>query len=54
MTPRVSTPSANQAESLATAPQGTAMQTSHKYVPNQNLLSPNATNTIESGEAEQS
>jgi hypothetical protein len=37
---------------LATAPQGNVTQTSHKYVTKQNHPSPNATKTLNSGEAE--
>jgi len=48
MTPFVST----QAECFATAPQGNVTQTSHKYVTEQNLPSPNATKTLNSGEAD--
>jgi hypothetical protein len=50
MTPLVPT----QAECFATAPQGNVTQASHKYVTKQNPLSPNVTNTFNSGEAEQS
>jgi hypothetical protein len=39
---------------LSTAPQGNVTQTSHKHVTKQNHPSPNATNTLKSGEAEQS
>jgi len=39
---------------LATAPQGNVTQASHKHVTQQNPPSPNATNTLNSGEAEQS
>jgi hypothetical protein len=39
---------------LATAPQGNVTQTSHEYVTKQNHPFPNATNTLNSGEAEQS
>jgi hypothetical protein len=39
---------------LSTAPQGNVTQTSHKHVTKQNHSSPNATNTLKSGEAEQS
>ena len=42
-----------QAECFATAPQGNVTQTSHKCVTKQNRPSPNATNTLKSGEAEQ-
>jgi hypothetical protein len=38
---------------LATAPQGNVAQPSHKHVTKQNHPSPNATNTVKSGEAEQ-
>ncbi len=54
MTPLVSTPRSNQAEGFATTPQGTVTQASHKYVTRQNPQSPSATNTLNSGEAEQS
>jgi len=37
-----------------TAPQGNVTQASHKHVTKQNPPSPNATNTLNSGEAEQS
>jgi hypothetical protein len=37
---------------LATAPQGNVTQASHKHVTEQNLPSPNVTNTLNSGEAE--
>jgi hypothetical protein len=47
MTPLVST------SWLPTAPQGNVTQLSHKYVTKQNRSSPNATNTLNSGEAEQ-
>jgi hypothetical protein len=43
-----------QAEGFATAPQGNVTQASHKYVTKQNLSSPNATRSLNSGEAEQS
>ena len=43
-----------QAEGFATAPQGNVTQTGHKYVTKQNHPSCNATNTLNSGEAEQS
>jgi len=46
------TPSVNQTECYATAPQGNVTQTSHKYVTKQNHPSPNATKTLNSGEAE--
>jgi hypothetical protein len=39
---------------LPTAPQGNVTQASHKYVTKQNLPSPNATKSLNSGEAEQS
>jgi alkanesulfonate monooxygenase SsuD/methylene tetrahydromethanopterin reductase-like flavin-dependent oxidoreductase (luciferase family) len=52
--PIVSTSRSHQAECYATAPQGNVTQTSHKHVTKQNQPSPNATNTLESGEAEQS
>jgi len=48
MTPLVS------ASRLATAPQGNVTQPSHKHVTEQNHPSPNATNTLNSGEAGQS
>jgi hypothetical protein len=35
------------------APQGNVTQAGHKYVTKQNHASPNATNTLNSGEAEQ-
>jgi hypothetical protein len=44
----------NQAEGYATAPQGNVTEASHKYVTKQNLPSSNGTNTLNSGEAEQS
>jgi hypothetical protein len=53
MTPLVSTSRSTQAEGYATAPQGNVTQASHKYVTKQNYPSPNATNTLNSGEAEQ-
>jgi methoxymalonate biosynthesis acyl carrier protein len=43
-----------QTESFATAPQGNVTQASHKYVTKQDYLSLNVTNTLNSGEAEQS
>ncbi len=52
MTPLVSTARANQAEGIATAPQGNVTQASHKYVTKQTLPSFNETNTVNSGEAE--
>jgi hypothetical protein len=39
---------------LATAPQGNVTQASHKYVTKQHHPSPDATNTLNCGEAEQS
>jgi hypothetical protein len=39
---------------LPTASQGNVTQASHKHVTKQNHPSPNATNTLNSGEAEQS
>jgi hypothetical protein len=39
---------------LATAPQGNVTQASHKHVTKQNRSFPNATNTLNTGEAEQS
>jgi hypothetical protein len=54
MTPLVSTSRSTQVECLATAPQGNVTQAGHKYVTKQNHPSPNATNTLKSGEAEQS
>ncbi len=53
MTPLVSTSSPDQPERFATAPKGNVTQPSHKYVTRQNPPSPNATNTINFGEAEQ-
>jgi hypothetical protein len=53
MTPLVSTSRSTQAEGYATAPQGNVTQASHKYVTKQNHPSPNATNTLNAGEAEQ-
>jgi hypothetical protein len=44
---------ATQPEHLATAPQGNVTQLSHKYAPKPNAPSPNATNTKNSGEAEE-
>jgi hypothetical protein len=38
---------------LATAPQGNVTQASHEHVTKQNHPSPNATNTLNFGEAEQ-
>jgi hypothetical protein len=38
---------------FATAPQGNVTQASHKYVTKPRPPSPNATNTLNSGEAEQ-
>jgi acyl carrier protein len=43
----------NQAERSSTAPQGNATRTSHEYVTTQNPPSPDAANTVKSGEAEQ-
>jgi hypothetical protein len=40
-------------EGFVTAPQGTVTQTSHKYVTEQDHPSPNATRTVNFGEAEQ-
>jgi len=54
MTPLVPTSRSTQAEGFAAAPQGNVTQTSHKYVTKQNHSSPKATNTLSSGEAEQS
>jgi hypothetical protein len=54
MTPLVPTSRSTQAEGFATAPQGNVTQTSHKHVTKQNHPSSNATNTLNSGEAEQS
>jgi hypothetical protein len=54
MTLPVSTPMSTQAERIATASQGNVTQTSHKYVTKQNPPCPNATKTLNSGEAEQS
>jgi hypothetical protein len=39
---------------LPIAPQGNVTQASHRHVTKQNRPSPNATNTLNSGEAEQS
>jgi hypothetical protein len=39
---------------LATAPQGNVTQPGHEHVTKHNHPSPNATNTLNSGEAEQS
>ena len=54
MTPLVPASRSTQAEGFATAPQGNVTQASHKYVTKQNLLSLNATEALNSGEAEQS
>jgi len=54
MTPLVPTSRSNQAPVSPTAPQGNVTQASHKHVTKQNLSSPNATPTFNSGEAEQS
>jgi hypothetical protein len=54
MTPLVSTSRSHQAPVSPTAPQGNVTQTSHKHVTKQNLPSPNATTTFDSGEADQS
>jgi hypothetical protein len=54
MTPLVSTSRSNQVEGFATAPQRNVTQASHKYVTKQNLPCPNATNTLNSGEADPS
>jgi hypothetical protein len=54
MTPPVSTSRSTQAECFATAPQGNVTQAGHKYVTKQNHSSPNATNTVNFGEADQS
>jgi hypothetical protein len=43
-----------QAEGFATAPRGNVPQTSHEHVTKQSHPSPDATNTLNSGEAEQS
>ncbi len=51
MTQRQQRGTANQNEAFAAAPQGTVTQASHKYVPRQKPPSPNATNTLNSGEA---
>jgi hypothetical protein len=53
MTPLTSSSGSKQAEGFATAPQGNVTQASHKYVTRPNLSSPNATRTLNSGEAEQ-
>ena len=53
MTPSASTTGSSQPERFATAPQGNVTQASHKYVTKQNSPSPNATNTLKSGEAGQ-
>jgi len=53
MTPLMSSSGSKQAEGFATAPQGNVTQASHKYVTRPNLSSPNATRTLNSGEAEQ-
>jgi hypothetical protein len=53
MTHLVSTSISTQAECNASAPQGNVTQTSHKYVTKQNHPLPNATNTLNFGEAEQ-
>jgi len=42
-----------QAEGFATAPQGNVTQASHKYVTKQNIPSPDATKTLNFGEAGQ-
>ena len=42
------------ASRLSTAPQGNVTQASHKHVTKQNHPFPNATNTLNSGEAGQS
>jgi len=54
MTRLVPTSRSTRAEGFATAPQGNVTQASHKYVTKQNNPSPNATKTLNSGEAEQS
>jgi hypothetical protein len=54
MTLLVSTSRSTQVEGFATAPQGNVTQASHKYVTKQNHLFPNATKTLNSGEAGQS
>jgi hypothetical protein len=51
MTPPISR--STQAEGNASAPQGNVTHASHKYVTKQNHQSLNATNTLNSGEAEQ-
>jgi hypothetical protein len=43
----------HQAAGFPTAPQGNVTETGHKYVTKQNLPFPNATSTLNSGEAEQ-
>jgi hypothetical protein len=52
MTRLVSTSRSAQAEGFVTAPQGNVTQASHKYVTKQHLQSPNATRTLNFGEAE--
>jgi len=53
MTSLVSISRSTQAVRYSTAPQGNVTQASHKHVTKQNLPSPNASNTLNSGEAEQ-
>jgi hypothetical protein len=48
------TPLMYQAADFPTAPQGNVTQTSHRHVTKQNLSSPNATNTLNFGEADKS
>jgi len=53
MTRLASTSRSNQAPAFPTAPQGNVTQASHKHVTKQNPPSPDATSTLNSGEAEQ-
>ncbi len=52
MTPDAPTSRSDQAEGSATAPQGNVTQAGHEYVTKQDLPSPDAPNTLSSGEAE--
>jgi hypothetical protein len=48
----LSTSRSHQAECFATAPQGNVTQASHKYATKQDPPFANATNTLNSGEAD--
>jgi hypothetical protein len=50
----LSTSMSHQAEGFGAAPRGNVTRTSHKHVAKQNPQSSNVTNTLNSGEADQS